>query len=140
VVEAYRPENIAARLIAQNTPAVWAFVKLTPLAASRSMFGVMARGVVSRHPIQSFISSTARNRTLGFSPASTRKGHSATKKYRTNRRLVMTCILSLELLIGDDIEPIVRKLSHPAFDDAPYQTGNRWTGGSKFGLPGFWIE
>lgn len=66
VVDAYWPVKIAARLGAQKTPAVCAFVKLTPWAASRSRFGVMARGVVARHPIQSFMSSTARSRTLGF--------------------------------------------------------------------------
>ena len=41
-------------------------MKLTPREASRSMFGVMARGVVSKQPIQSFMSSTARNSTFGF--------------------------------------------------------------------------
>ena len=54
---------MAARLGAQNTPAVWALVKLTPRLASLSIFGVMAQGVLC-NLIQSFMSSTARNRTL----------------------------------------------------------------------------
>jgi hypothetical protein len=65
VVEANWPEKIAAREGAQNTPAVWALVKLTPRSASRSMFGVMAEGVVPWDPIQSFMSSTAMNKTFG---------------------------------------------------------------------------
>ena len=56
---------MAARLGAQNTPAVCALVKHTPRAASRSMFGVMALGRDSRHPTKSFMSSTARKTTLG---------------------------------------------------------------------------
>ena len=56
---------MAALAGAQKTPQVWAFVKFTPRAASRSMFGVTAPGFVSRQPIQSFISSTAKKRTLG---------------------------------------------------------------------------
>ena len=70
-MEANWPEKMVAREGAQNTPAVWALMKLTPRLAKRSMFGVMAVGVVLWHPIQSFMSSTARNKTLGFLVAST---------------------------------------------------------------------
>jgi hypothetical protein len=66
VVEANWPEKMVAREGAQNTPAVWALVKLTPRLAKRSILGVMAAGVVLWHPIQSFMSSTARNKTLGL--------------------------------------------------------------------------
>ena len=70
-MEANWPEKMVAREGAQNTPAVWALVKLKPRLAKRSIFGVMAAGVLLWHPIQSFMSSTARNNTLGLLAAST---------------------------------------------------------------------
>lgn len=66
MVEANCPENIAALEGAQKTPAVWALMKLIPRLAKRSIFGVIADGIVSWQPIQSFMSSTAMNKTLGF--------------------------------------------------------------------------
>ena len=81
---------------AQKTPAVWAFVKTTPRAASRSRFGVKARGVVSRHPIQSFISSTARNRTLGFaSSAATPRQLARTSAVAASSRFISRSSSSL---------------------------------------------
>ena len=65
MVEANWPEKIAARDGAQKTPAVWALVKFTPRLARRSILGVMADGVVPWQPIQSFMSSTARNKIFG---------------------------------------------------------------------------
>ena len=46
-----------------------ALVNNTPLAASRSKFGVFACGCPPRQPIQSFKSSTEMNSTFGLSAA-----------------------------------------------------------------------
>ena len=44
----------------------WALVNKVPLAANLSRLGVLTCGWPPRQPIQSFRSSMARNRTLGF--------------------------------------------------------------------------
>ena len=89
-MEANWPEKMAARLGAQKTPAVWALLKLTPLLASLSMLGVMARGVLPRQPIQSFMSSTARKRMLGLSLANPEKERREARKNKNS-----LCVIGL---------------------------------------------
>src|SRR5688500_19327237 len=55
----------------------WALVKVTPRAARRSRFGVFACGCPPSGPTQSFRSSTAMKRTLGWSAAATATGGEA---------------------------------------------------------------
>jgi hypothetical protein len=57
--------KIAEREGAQNTPAVWAFVNVTPRRASLSILGVTACPYPSG-PTQSQRSSKAKNKTLGL--------------------------------------------------------------------------
>jgi hypothetical protein len=93
VVEANWPEKMVAREGAQNTPAVWALVKLKPRLAKRSILGVMAAGVVLWHPIQSFMSSTARNKTLGLLAASTEQTAKTDAKTHRVRVHFFICFL-----------------------------------------------
>lgn len=64
VVDALLPVRIAARLGAHLGLGACAFVNKSPRLASASMFGVGTRSL-PRHPIQSFMSSTEMNSTLG---------------------------------------------------------------------------
>lgn len=92
-MEANCPENIAALEGAQKTPAVWALIKLTPRLAKRSIFGVIAAGMVPWQPIQSFMSSTAMNKMLGF-PAL--KPEVAMISEIVRSVLVLRCVMDLK--------------------------------------------
>src|SRR5437868_2774013 len=65
-VEGRNPVIKEARDGLHTGAAQYALVNSMPLAASRSMFGVLTSGCPPRQPIQSFRSSTAMKRTFGF--------------------------------------------------------------------------
>src|SRR5678816_2418363 len=69
VVFGRSPLRSAAREGLQSGAAQWALVNVTPIAASRSIFGVLVCLFRARCPTQWFRSSTGIKRTFGFSAA-----------------------------------------------------------------------